>query len=252
MDLWECMEYVGEALVFVGVVGEVFAEWHEPECKRLAKASSLVLIVGLGLSLAALVETNEYFNGTIASLNLKSSQANERAAKDEAEAARLKADNLNLGIELENEQTERLKLEKRVAWRHLGPSERADLVEHVKQFSGQKYALWTTEVPDQEIGEFSVNLESALGDGRSGAGWKHFFGGKIGDDTLTGITVEVLSSRTPSTDKAANALALWLSKHGRTAIKKLVSPKQALWAETFTRGSSDPAEGIAIIIGKRP
>ena len=39
MDLWEYMEYVGEALVFVGIVGEVFAEWSEPGRKKIAKAS---------------------------------------------------------------------------------------------------------------------------------------------------------------------------------------------------------------------
>lgn len=66
--------------MFFGVVGEVFAEWKEPHRKKLAKASSVVLIVGLALSLAALIGTNEHFNGRIAQLNLQASQAIERAA----------------------------------------------------------------------------------------------------------------------------------------------------------------------------
>jgi hypothetical protein len=88
MDLWEILEYVGETLVFLGVVGEVFAEWREPERKRLAKALSVILVVSLAASLAALIGTNEYFNGTIANLNLKASQANAASSKNEVEAAR--------------------------------------------------------------------------------------------------------------------------------------------------------------------
>lgn len=88
MGIWELLEYIGEALVFMGVIGEVFAEWCEPERKTLGKASSILLIIGLALSLSALIETNNYFNGTIADLNLKSSQANERAAANEVEAGR--------------------------------------------------------------------------------------------------------------------------------------------------------------------
>ena len=90
-DLWEIFEYVGEALVFLGVVGEVFAEWKEPHRRRLGRISSIVLIAGLGLSLAALFGTNEHFNRTIADLNLRASQAIEQAAKNEAEAATQRA-----------------------------------------------------------------------------------------------------------------------------------------------------------------
>ena len=85
--MWEVAEYIGESLVFIGVIGEICAEWQEPHKDRLAKASSLVLIVGLAISLAALIGTNESFNGTIASLNLKAEEAGERAAKDEVDAA---------------------------------------------------------------------------------------------------------------------------------------------------------------------
>jgi hypothetical protein len=97
MDPWEILEYVGETLVFIGVAGEVFAEWHEPERKRIANASSIVLIIGLTLSLAALIGTNEHFNGTIANLNSqaaesnkKAGEANERAAKATLDAAQLR------------------------------------------------------------------------------------------------------------------------------------------------------------------
>ncbi len=87
-DLWEILEYVGETLVFIGVVGEVFAEWREPHRVRLGRISSLILIAGLAMSLAALIGTNEYFNGTIADLNAQAAHSNQLAGE-----AQLDADN---------------------------------------------------------------------------------------------------------------------------------------------------------------
>ena len=90
---WEFLEYLGEGMVFIGVVGEVLTERElilkENKEKResVESVSSWVLVVGLAISLAALIGTNEYFNGTIASLNLQAKQATERAAKDEVDAA---------------------------------------------------------------------------------------------------------------------------------------------------------------------
>lgn len=43
-EFWEILEYLGETLVFFGVIGEVFAEWkEESHRKRLGRVSSLVL-----------------------------------------------------------------------------------------------------------------------------------------------------------------------------------------------------------------
>jgi len=99
-DLWEILEYVGEALVFFGVVGEVFAEWSEPHRKRLGRISSLVLIGGLGLALAALIRTNGNFNGKIADLNAHAaaSELDAANARKETQALRLKADNAELEL----------------------------------------------------------------------------------------------------------------------------------------------------------
>jgi hypothetical protein len=105
MGVWELSEYVGEALVVVGVVGEVWAEWRDTK-NKLAKIFSVVLIAGLAISLAALKQTNEDFEEQIAESKVKASQANERAAKDEADAASAKAGNIQLGIELESAKAE--------------------------------------------------------------------------------------------------------------------------------------------------
>jgi hypothetical protein len=136
MDHWEILEYVGEALVFIGVVGEVFAEWQEPERKRVAKVSSIVLIIGLALSLAALIGTNEHFNGTIAKLNSqaaesneKAGDANERAAKAQLEAARLRIEADELQQKVLNQGPRDLLL--------YGKREE-DFMNAIRQFKGQK------------------------------------------------------------------------------------------------------------------
>lgn len=91
--LWEPLEYLGEILVFIGVVGEVLTERNlvlkgaGEKRDALEGVSSWILVVGLAISLAALIGTNEYFNGTIASLNLQAKRAGERAAQDERDAA---------------------------------------------------------------------------------------------------------------------------------------------------------------------
>jgi hypothetical protein len=180
MFLWEPLEYVGETLVFIGVVGEVYAEWPEPERRNLAKASSIVLIIGLALSLAALIGTNEHFNGTIADLNLKASQANERAAGAEGKLAGLekqasdaKAGQQKVEIEL-NEQKARaataeadlIRLQERLSWRTIGAAQRKKLVAALKV--GPKGPI-TIAYPgeDQEAFHFAGLLHDVLKD----AGW---------------------------------------------------------------------------------
>jgi hypothetical protein len=96
MGLWEVLEYVGEALVFIGVVGEVFAGWTEPECKRLEKISSITLVIGLALSLAALIETNESFNRTIADLNVQAARSNQLAGAAQLDAANARKETAQL------------------------------------------------------------------------------------------------------------------------------------------------------------
>jgi hypothetical protein len=98
----EKLEYVGETLVFLGVVGEVLAErkliLKNNELRRdaLEGFASWVLIVGLAISLGALVGTNEHFNSTIADLNNQAASSNDRAARASLDAAQLqiKADEL--------------------------------------------------------------------------------------------------------------------------------------------------------------
>lgn len=145
MDPWEVLEYVGEMLVFIGVAGEVFAEWRAPHRVKLAKASSIVLIIGLALSLAALIRTNEYFNGTIADLNLKASQNEAEAARQNARASADEKEAAQLRKQTEDEALARASLEEDLAKEE--PREtllnwhRSDIAKALRPFAGQKFVV---------------------------------------------------------------------------------------------------------------
>jgi hypothetical protein len=98
----EFWEYLGEGLVFIGVVLEVICERklilkeHDERRDRLERRGGWILVVGLAISLAALAATNEHFGGTIAELrsqaaesNKEAAEANERASKADLRRAEL-------------------------------------------------------------------------------------------------------------------------------------------------------------------
>jgi len=117
MDWWETLEYVGEALVLFGVIGEVLAErkliFRNEDSRRdaIEGRASCLLIVGLAVSFFALIGTNEHFNGTIASLNLQAQKAGERAAQDERDAAEAQEKAAEATKLAEEEKIQELRLE---------------------------------------------------------------------------------------------------------------------------------------------
>jgi len=210
MDPWEILEYVGEALVFIGVVGEVFAEWREPHRDTMAKASSVVLVVGLALSLAALIGTNEYFNTTIAGLNLKSSQANERAAKSESAANDSKAESLKLGIELEKQEQraataekDLLELQNTLADRSLTDAQVEKMVKILKPFAGQQFDI----VPYWNSPE-SMGIYKRIGNTLLKAKWEYLppKGYVSNPPGLIGVKVYINSDIDELNKKAAESL----------------------------------------------
>lgn len=136
MDLWEIAEYAGETLVFIGVVIEVIAEWKEPEKKRLAKIGSIVLVIGLAMSLAALIGTNEHFSGTIADLNNQAAQAN----------------------------LARSQLEKSMEWRHLSAGAKESICKLLPPQTPESetvvVTVWTDPEPAQYAQEFAEGIGS--------------------------------------------------------------------------------------------
>jgi hypothetical protein len=118
---WEHTEYAGEAIVFLGCLGEFLTEYEhvlggkerENRRHRLARGFAIVLMAGLAIELLALVRTNELFTRTIAALNQEAGLARKDAGDAIERAA---ASDLA-----------RVQLEKGMAWRHLSEEQKRAL-----------------------------------------------------------------------------------------------------------------------------
>jgi hypothetical protein len=87
LNRWELAEYIGAAVVFLGVLGEYLAEFHvfqhkedEKRRRKVTRWSTLALLGGLALELLGLVRTSQLYRVEIAEANKAAALANERAA----------------------------------------------------------------------------------------------------------------------------------------------------------------------------
>jgi hypothetical protein len=82
----EIAEYVSEGLVGIACFGEYVAEyakwpasWNEEQKRRLGRRSLILLIVGIGFSIIALIRTNALSGQVIGSLGQQAEDANRKA-----------------------------------------------------------------------------------------------------------------------------------------------------------------------------
>lgn len=93
LSFWEAVEYVSEAVVGLGCVGEYIAEytkWRtEDERHILGRRSLIFLIIGIGVGLLSLIQTNALSGKEIGSLGEQAEEASKKAklAIDSADAA---------------------------------------------------------------------------------------------------------------------------------------------------------------------
>jgi hypothetical protein len=104
---WELIEYLGEAVVIVGVLTEYLAEFHvlqkeeqKVQRRKLAKLGSLILLAGLAVELSGVVRTSQLSGALIAALNtdIGSAQASADAAATDASLARQSAQDANKAL----------------------------------------------------------------------------------------------------------------------------------------------------------
>jgi hypothetical protein len=263
LSSWESAEYIAEAFVILGCVGEFTAEFTDirtPEWRhQLSKISLLVLIAALAIELGALVRTNGLSGQEIALLNgvaadartraanaegtakgfdskiaearrgtaeaqrdaeiarKDASKADERAAANEKEAARL-------GKAAEDERLARVKIEEAIAWRRLAPERRAELAVYLKGFSGQR--VWLIyNLNDVEAFGFAMDLATALQLAKWDATepepiWKMTEGPvPVGTHPLLERGVVISSTEDKTSRDASNALVRELLSFGFDANK---------------------------------
>lgn len=97
LSLWEFVEYASEAAVGLGCLGEYIAEytnWRTEEKRRvLGRRSLLILILGIGVGIVSLIQTNALSSKAIESLGKQAAQAGEIAklASETSDSALVKA-----------------------------------------------------------------------------------------------------------------------------------------------------------------
>ncbi len=86
LSVWEITEYVSEALVGLGCLGEYIAEyakwptgWTNDQKHTLGRRSLVLLIVGIGFGLLSLIQTNALSGEVIGSLGDQAEQAGSKA-----------------------------------------------------------------------------------------------------------------------------------------------------------------------------
>lgn len=157
-----------------------------------------------------------YFRIALANAQGIAAQANDRAAANEKEAARLTK-------EAEDERTARVELESKVAWRSLSKQARFEMASHLAKFSGEP-ALVSYNPEDIEAASFASDIAATLHEAR----WDVFDAMAVlgmregpvpfGTNPQLDTGVHVWATDDENSRKAAAALAAQLSSRGFDAV----------------------------------
>jgi hypothetical protein len=156
LDFWELFDRIALVVVFLGVLGELLAEFtnvfktqnDEKRKKNFTVAFSLVLLVGLAGEFQAVRRTSRLANDITAILRsdiakafknagdagIEASQANERAAQANEHARELENQNLKLAQRLETEKLARVQLQTAIEPRRLSAEDVKEITEASRAF----------------------------------------------------------------------------------------------------------------------
>jgi hypothetical protein len=189
---WEWFDYGATLVVFVGVLGELLAEFtngfktdgNKKREKRFTLVFTIILLVGLAGELNALIRTSALTGQITTTLRnditaayksfgdaaVEASRANERAQQIEQE-------NLRLKIELEKERRARAKVTAAIAPRRLTPEQQKAITEAVRPFAKPgvkivvRYTLGTGRVLGTQVWNALHDAGFDVVDEPYGLGW---------------------------------------------------------------------------------
>jgi hypothetical protein len=176
---WEYADYAATLVVFIGVLGELLAEFtnvfktkdNKVREKRVTLIFTLVLLVGLAGELTALVQTSnvtskitEILRNDIAAAYKSAADATIEAGKANERSKELENQNLKLARELEEEKQKRLEIERILAPRFLTSRERATLVASLRLHAGAGISV--VRLGDAEAGQYADQIIGAFVDAK--------------------------------------------------------------------------------------
>lgn len=122
----------------------------------------MVLILGIAGELLGAVRTSQLSGQIIANIEERASEADRQAgiANEKAAAAQERAGKLEK--EAEDERSARVKIEARVAWRHLTDEQKTEIGTKLGDFSNQEGASLWYLTGDTEAVMFAIDIAEAL------------------------------------------------------------------------------------------
>ncbi len=258
---------ISTAAVAIGILGEYVAQFaFEKEKKRRAEIVLSVVfgvmvlggvagefVFGLRLSHAS-DQLQQMADADVAQANQYASQANNAAAQARREAESFKVEiakaneNAARADELaENERLARIKIEERLAPRHLTSEQQAHIAVETKSFAGQKAVLFAY-AGDPEIVGIANEIAASLGP--DGAGWTiTAIPEQPSTRIITGILVELRTDADARAERAAKSLVSAL----RVEHLIVYGPGPLATGGWITYGGKfDVKTPIFITIGKKP
>lgn len=137
-------------------------------------ASLMVAMVPLVLTYFVWKSGNNLQDAQRQQANIKIGEARKAAAEASENSEILKKENLKLGIELERERQERLKLARRVGERTIYPEEKDFIVSKLRAYPNQKITINIWASNDPEVNAFAEQIMNVLKE----AGWNVIPGDK--------------------------------------------------------------------------
>jgi hypothetical protein len=231
IETLDTLLWVATLVVAIGVVGEAaFGIRHILLSKRLRRLQHT--------EDQKHEEALERLHKDAEGLRLQIAQANERAANNEREATVLQK-------LAEDERLARVKIEEKLAYRHLNDEQREHVWAKLEAFAGQKVNLFALG-SDPERLAIGSDIASALHRG----GWiiYGFAETMANRPLLSGIVVEVNDDASESAREAAKSLVLAL----RAEQLIVIGPQPPERVYHATLGAPDLTVPITITIGSKP
>jgi hypothetical protein len=165
LNWWEWFGYVSTAIVFLGCVGEFIAEFtrvakREESKHKLSRLSLIILILGIAGELLGAVRTSQLSGQLIANIEQRAGDAEQRAGEANKLASENEKEAEGLRKDAESERLARIKIEARVAWRHLSEGQKVEIGTALRHFSNQGVSFWYNAA-DIEAAMFTADIAEA-------------------------------------------------------------------------------------------
>lgn len=179
----------------------------------------------------------------------EASNANERAAKNEKEAAQLRLESEKLTKDNLVLEAEVLKLREKMADRHLSADQRQRIRNKLRAFPGQSWNVIVYPNDPEAIGLANEIAQALIGD--NGARWgRPNFWSQTTSAPVRGILVEFSVDANSATRSIAEALAEALRAERLDVLP--VRPYTPNPGQSMATGNIDPRRPITITVGIKP